>query len=189
MAEWLVTLAQIAQRRFYVLSLALLLTVATLLAGDQQTHWIKALAPFERIGRLGESIGKGAFFLSFIATLYYGVRDAFAAARKMRVPIPGWLDSRVKYWIMVLRLAHPLLGVVVVCVVLLHGYVMWRVWSAGTFSFAVETGLVATAILSLVALSGLFVRALPKLTKLRHVHRLVGILFVLSFVIHRIVAD
>ncbi len=147
------------------------------------------MLPFERIGKLGESIGKAAFFLGFVATLYYGVRDVFVTLRKMHAPMPVWLDSIVKYWITVLRLMHPLLGVLVFSVVLLHGYVIWQIWAAGNFNYAVDTGLMAAAILVMVAVSGLFVRWMPKLTKLRYVHRLVGILFVLSFVIHRFVAD
>lgn len=189
MAVWLENLAKSVHRNFYALAAALVLTVVALVAGDQQIQWIEGFIPFERIGKLGESIGKAAFVLGFVATLYYGVRDSFVTARKMHAPIPPWLDSLVKYWITVLRLAHPLLGVLVFSVVLLHGYVMWRIWAAGNFSFAVETGLVAAAVLIVVTLSGLFIRWMPKLTKLRYVHRLVGIVFVLSFVVHRIVAD
>ena len=189
MAAWLENLAKAAHQRFYLLAPVLVLAVVALVMSDHQTHWIERIIPFERIGKLGESIGKTAFILGFVATLYYGVRDAFVTARKMKAPIPVWLDSLAKYWIAVLRFAHPFLGVLVFSVVLLHGYLMWQVWAAGNFSFAVETGLAAAAILVMVALSGLFIRWMPKLTKLRHVHRLVGILFVLSFVVHRIVAD
>ncbi|HWR28664.1 MAG TPA: hypothetical protein VN631_02420 [Negativicutes bacterium] len=189
MAAWLGNLAKAAHQKFYVLALVLVLAVTALVMSDQSAHWIERIIPFERIGKVGESIGETAFFLGFVATLYYGVRDAFVTARKMHAPIPAWLDSLAKYWITVLRLAHPLLGVLVFSVVLLHGYVMWQIWAAGNFSFAVETGLTAAAIMVMVALSGLFIRWMPKLTKLRYVHRLVGILFVLSFIVHRIVAD
>lgn len=109
--------------------------------------------------------------------------------KKSQAPVPVWLDGWAKYWISLLRLAHPLLGVIVFSVVVLHGYVMWQIWAGGNFSFAVETGLMAATILSIVATSGLLIRSMPKLAKLRYVHRLVGMLFVLSFVIHRIVAD
>ncbi len=145
--------------------------------------------PFDRIGKLGESIGKTAFFLGFVAALYYGVRNVFVTLRKMHAPIPAWLDSLVKYWITVLRLAHPLVGVLVFAVVLLHGYILWQIWAAGNFNYAVDTGLLAAAILLVVAMSGLFIRRMPQLSRLRQVHRFVGILFVLSFVIHKIVAD
>lgn len=189
MPGWLERIAKQLHRKFHVYAAVLVTAAAVLLLSDHWTHWIEHLVPLDRIGRLGESIGKGAFLLGFAATLYYGVRDLFATARKMRVPVSGRLDSFAKYWITVLRLAHPLLGVLVLAVVTVHGYVMWRIWAGGNFSFAVETGLMAAAILSVVAVSGLCVRWLPKMYKLRHVHRLVGLLFVLSFIIHRIVAD
>ncbi len=189
MALWLENLAKNAHQKFHVFASILILAVVAMILSDQLSHWIEALVPFERIGKLGESIGKAAFLLGFVATLYYGVRDSFVMVRKMQIPIPARVDSGVKYWITVLRLGHPLLGVVVFSVVLLHGYVMWWIWAAGNFSFAVETGLMAAALMLVVAASGLYVRWMPKMTKLRYVHRLVGILFVLSFVIHRIVAD
>jgi hypothetical protein len=189
LASWLENLAKATHRLFFVLAAGLVLTAVAIVISDQRLHWIETLIAFERIGKLGESVGKAAFVLGFVATLYYGVRDAFATARKMKAPIPAWLDVRAKYWISVLRLAHPLLGVLVFSIVTLHGYIMWQIWAGGNFSFAVDSGLMAAAILVMVACSGLFIRWLPKLTKLRYVHRLVGILFVLSFVIHRIVAD
>jgi hypothetical protein len=189
LAAWLENLAKATHQRFYFLAPIFILAVVTVVLSDQRLHWIEGLLPFERIGKLGESVGKIAFSLGFVATLYYGVRDVFVTLRKMNAPIPAWLDSKVKFWITVLRLAHPLLGVLVFSVVLLHGYIIWQIWAAGNYNYAVDTGLMAAAILVMVAVSGLFVRWLPKFTKLRYVHRLVGILFVLSFVIHRIVAD
>jgi len=189
MAAWLQNLANLAHQKFHIIASTLVLAVIAFVISDLLVHWIESLIPADRIDKLGESVGKTAFVLGFVATLYYGVRDAFVTARKMHVPIPARVDALAKYWITVLRLAHPLLGVVVFSVVLLHGYVMWRIWAGGNFSYAIETGLMAAAILSVVAVSGLCVRWLPKVTHLRHVHRIVGILFVLSFVIHKIIAD
>lgn len=189
MATWLENLAKVAHRWVFVLAVALVSTVLAVVISNQRFHWIESLIAFERIGKLGGSIGKTAFILGFAATLYYGVRETFVMLKKSQAPVPVWLDGWAKYWISLLRLAHPLLGVIVFSVVVLHGYVMWQIWAGGNFSFAVETGLMAATILSIVATSGLLIRSMPKLAKLRYVHRLVGMLFVLSFVIHRIVAD
>ena len=181
--------AQFAHKHFAALAAGLIFAVFLLLGSDQWFQWVEKVLSFAWIEEIGKNIGKIAFFLGFAATLYYGVREAFATARGMKLHIPVWLDSLLKYWIRVLRFLHPLMGTLVFSVVLLHGYVMWRIWAAGNFSFAVETGLIAAAILIVVATSGFFIRWMPKLTKLRYVHRLVGLLFVLSFVVHRIVAD
>lgn len=188
-AGWLENLAKLAHDKFYFFAPLFLLSVFAIVGSNQWLHWIERTIPARLVRGVAGSIGEAAFFLGFVATLYYGMRDVFATARKLHAPIPAWLDSPVKYWIMVLRLMHPLLGVAVFSVVLLHGYVMWRILAAGKFSFAIETGLSAAAILVLVAFSGLFIRWMPKLTKLRYVHRLVGILFTLAFVVHKIVAD
>lgn len=179
--------AQFAHRRFAGLAVALLFSVLLLLASDNYLHWMEAIIPSSWVASLGKKVGKVAFFLGFVATLYYGVRDLFTMARRMKLPIPAWLDSLAKYWITVLRLGHPFLGTLVLAVVAFHGYVMWKVWAGGNFDFAVETGFVATIVLLLVAISGLFIRWMPKMFKLRLVHRLVGILFVLTFVLHKMV--
>ncbi len=189
MASWLENLAKETHQKFYVLASLFVMAVVALLLMDPQLQWLVKMIPSVRIDKIGKRIGEAAFVLGFVATLYYGVREVFVTLRKMHAPIPVWLESMVKYWIMVLRLAHPLLGVLVFSVVLLHGYIIWWIWAAGNFNYAVGTGLMAAAILLMVAVSGLFIRWMSKLTRLRLVHRLVGILFVLSFVIHRIVAD
>jgi hypothetical protein len=187
LAIWLANLAQFANRHFYFLAAGLISATVILLASDYWQHWIAAILSVAGIEKLGREIGETAFNLGFVATLYYGVRDIFVIARRMKLRIPVWLDSLVKYWITVLRLGHPFLGSLVFSVVLVHGYVMWRIWDGGNFNFAIETGLTAASILLLVAVTGLCIRWMPKMLKLRFVHRLVGILFVLFFVLHRMV--
>ena len=186
LTRWLDDTAKFLHRRFFLLGPAILSLGILMVLTDSWLHWIAAMIPSARIENLGRIIGKAAFYLGFVATLYYGVRDIFVTARRMKLMIPDWLDFQAKYWITVLRLAHPFLGTLVFSVVLLHGYVMWKVWAGGNFTFAVETGQLAAAILVLVAISGLFIRWMPKMMKLRHVHRLVGISFLLAFVLHRI---
>jgi len=189
MAKWLEEVAKLVQLRFNVLASILVLTVASLVVSDQWTHWIQSAIPIRNINQWAGDFGETAFTLGYVALLYYGVREAFVAVKKMQAPIPAWLDSLAKTAIPVLRLTHPLIGVLVFSVVLMHGYVMWQVLAAGNFSNPINTGLVAATILVAVALSGLYIRWMPKLIKFRHAHRIAGILFVLAFVVHKIVAD
>lgn len=186
---WLENLAKSIHRNFYALAALLVLTVVTLVAVDRQIQWIEGVIPFERIGKLGESIGKAAFLLGLVAVLYYGVRESYVVLRKKQGVLPAGLDAMLKYWISFLRWVHPLVGVMVGSVLLLHGYVMWWIWAGGNIGSAVQTGLIAAGVMIVVAVSGLFIRLMPKQTKLRIFHRLMAILFVLSFVVHRIVAD
>ena len=181
--------AQFAHKHFAALAAGLIFAVFLLLGSDQWFQWVEKALSFAWIEEIGENIGKIAFFLGFTATLYYGMREAFVTAHGMKLHIPVWLDSLFKYWIRVLRFLHPLVGMLVFSAVLLHGYVMWWIWAAGNFSFPVQTGLTAAGILVLGAVSGLGVRWRPKRTMFRYMHRFAGFLFVLSFVVHRIVAD
>lgn len=186
---WLENLAKTSQQKFYLLASLCVTAVAAFILIDPQLQWLGQAIPFVRIDKIGKRIGKAAYLLGFVAIFYYVIRESFVMARKMKAPIPARLDAATKTLIAVLRLSHPLLGVLAFSLGLLHGYVMWKVWTAATFDFAMNTGLVAVASLVIVSFSGLLIRWMPKLIKLRYLHRLVGILFVLSFVFHRIVAD
>jgi hypothetical protein len=189
MAAWLENLANAAHRNFYALALAFALTAGALVVVDLQTHWVASLNSLKLIRNLGKSIGEVAFNFGFIAILYYGVRESFVKAKKAHVTIPDQFDSMVKYWITVLRLVHPMIGVLVFSFVLLHGYIMWQVWAAGNISLAIGTGLSAGSVLIAIAASGLYLRWKPQMMKFRVAHRFAGILFVVAFIVHQIVAD
>ena len=186
MKEFFQHFAQFINRRYYLLSLCVTLFAAGLVFGDAQQHYLEAAVPFKMIRGIGKAAGSVAIFLAIVSMSYYGIRDAYVISRRFKVNLPPVADEWVKYVINLLRLVHPFLGTIVFAAVLLHGYVMWRVWSGGSFDFSVESGLVAAALLVVLVFSGLIIRWMPKMLKLRHVHRLVGGTFLLSFFIHKI---
>jgi hypothetical protein len=192
MAAWLEKLAKLAHQHFFAIASLLVLALVAVLFSDSLTHWIAGTIPFagaKSIKGLGKNIGKAALVLGIIAALYYGVRESYLMARKKQVALLSRADSFAKYWLAVLRYSHPLIGTAVFAAVMLHGYVLWRIWAGGKFGIAIDSGLVAATVLLVVAVSGISVRYLPKLIQVRTVHRFAGILFVVSFIVHKIIAD
>ena len=157
-----------------------------LIALDWRTQQLEKLISFQRIESVGETMGKLAVLMVLAAILYYLTREAFVTARANKLNLPVWLESNAVRLIGWLRLTHPLFGLLVLSLVLLHGYLMWWVWAAGNFNLAVLSGMVAAAMLGLLALTGGMIRLLPKRITLRLMHRLVGFGFVLLLVVHRI---
>lgn len=157
-----------------------------LIALDWRTQQLEKLISFQRIESVGETMGKLAVLMVLAAILYYLTREAFVTARANKLNLPVWLESNAVRLIGWLRLTHPLFGLLVLSLVLLHGYLMWWVWAAGNFNLAVLSGMVAAAMLGLLALTGGIIRLLPKRITLRLMHRLGGFGFVLLLVVHRI---
>ncbi len=160
-----------------------------LIALDWRTQQLEKLISYQRIESVGETMGKLAVLMVLAAILYYLAREAFVQARTNKLKLPAWLESNAVRFIGWLRLTHPLFGLLVLSLVLLHGYLMWWVWAAGNFNLAVLSGIAAAAMLGLLALIGGMIRLLPKRITLRLLHRFVGFGFVLLLVVHRILAD
>lgn len=156
-----------------------------MLLTDVQNHWIGTMLPSNLLRKLGKGAGEFAATLAFAAISYYVLREAFVAAMRRKLALPAELASILKLLVSVLRLVHPFLGVLVLVIVLFHGYVLWLIWSAGNFNMSVSSGLLAFSVLTIAAVSGLCIRLLPKLLKFRYVHRIAGILFILAFSLHK----
>lgn len=185
LAAWLERLAKAAHGGFSYLAGMLAIVVMGIVISDRSLQWIENQIPFEQIGPVGGFLGKAAVVLGLAAILYYIVRESFLQARKRMLPLPAWLEGSLKYWIPLLRLMHPLLGVVVFSQVVLHGYIMWQVWSSGNLNNAVYTGLVAAGAVLLSLMSGFSIRRNPKKMDTRVLHRIAGILFFLFVIVHR----
>jgi hypothetical protein len=179
--------AHFVNRRYYLLAGMVTLFACGIVFFDLQTRFVEAVLPFRMIKDVGKSAGAFAVFLAIVSMSYYGIRDLYSLSRRVKIVLPRNIDEWVKYVITVLRLAHPFVGTIVFSVVLVHGYVMWRIWAGGNFNYSVESGLVAAAMLMVLAFSGLLIRWMPKMLKLRHVHRMVGGAFLISLIIHKII--
>ena len=180
-------MAQFAQRNTTLISAALMGGVLALLFLDFRFAAMERWISFERIGTVGGTLGKLAVRCTLLAIMYFIVRESFVTAKAQGVNMPQWLSAKGVRLVGILRLSHPVIGSFVVTLVLLHGYLMWWVWSAGNYSIAVITGLLAGAVLALLAMTGTLIRMLPKKISLRLIHRLTGLLFVIGLVAHRLV--
>lgn len=187
MKEFVQQSAHFVNRRYHFLASMVTLFACGIVGFDLQTHFVESVVPFRMIKDVGKSAGVFAVFLAVVSMSYYGIRDLYSVSRRASLVLPHGVDEWVKYVITVLRLAHPFVGTVVFSAVLVHGYVMWRIWAAGNFNYSVESGLVAAAMLVVLAFSGMLIRWMPKMKKLRHVHRMVGGVFLISLIIHKII--
>ena len=185
MKSWLENLAQSLHRHLYAISLLALAAVGTMLLSDIQTHWLEKLLTGDLPQKIGKVAGKIAVTIAFVAISYYVLREAFVTVKRKKMTLPAWFDGSAKYLVTVLRLIHPFIGVLVLVIVLFHGYVLWLIWDAGNFNPAVSSGLLAFSVLVIAALFGLCIRLLPKLQKIRVWHRLAGILFLFAFWLHK----
>jgi len=173
-------------QKYYMLTLTVINITASLIALDYFFQVTELILPPSWVKNVGKGVGGVAFALAAAAASYYGLRDYYAIARKLKIKLPAWWDENILFVVNLLRMAHPFVGTVGIAVALLHGYLLWQIWATGRLLLAVESGVLAMCMLVLVAISGLFIRWLPKIHKLRHVHRVVGILFFMSFIVHKI---
>lgn len=181
--------AQFIQRNLIVLGGAILFSTVALLVIDSRTRQLENLFSAKQIESVGETMGKLAVLMVLAAILYYLAREAFVTVRANKLKLPVWLERNTVRFIGWLRLTHPLFGLLVLSLALLHGYIMWWVWAAGNFNMAVISGLSAAVLLGFLALTGALIRLLPKRISLRLLHRLVGYGFIAALVVHRILAD
>jgi len=164
------------------------LSAIALVVLDWRTQQLEKFVSVERIESVGETTGKLAVLMVLAAILYYLAREAFVTARANKLKLPVWLENNAVRFIGWLRLTHPLFGLLVLSLVLLHGYIMWWVWAAGNFGLAVNSGMVAGVLLILLLLTGVLIRLMPKRVSLRVAHRLHGYGFLIALIAHRISA-
>lgn len=175
-------------RNLFVAGIAALSGVIVLLAIDFRLQQLEKFVLYKRIESVGETLGKLAVLMVFVAILYYLVREAFVTAKSNKLKLPVWLEGNTVRFIGWLRLVHPLIGLLTASLVLLHGYVMWWIWAAGNFGVAVISGIVAGSLLGLLLLTGILIRLMPKRVSLRLVHRWHGYGFLVALIAHRVLA-
>lgn len=136
----------------------------------------------------GKRLGELAEALTLLAVLYYGLREGYAQIRKGQISLPDLAGEGLRTLIRLTRLTHPLIGVIVLCLTVLHGYFIFFVWGYA-IGAEVISGLAALAVLAPVAITGWIVYAAPQARGARLGHRYAGLLFFGLYLVHKVLAD
>lgn len=138
-------------------------------------------APLPRLWReAGSSMGSSAGMIGGLCLAYYLLREFYVRGKKKKVTMAVAVETEIKRGITLLRLFHPLLGVLMTGLVFLHGWLMLfagpKLTDARLFS-----GIAATAFLLAVLLVGW--KMGPSVSQ-RRTHRLLAAGLVLGYIVH-----
>lgn len=137
---------------------------------------------------IGKALGKIGEVLVFITISYYALREGYVQAKRRKVVLPSLLEEGLTAVIRMTRHIHPLSGSVVLCLIILHGYVLALVWPSAKYG-AIWSGILALGLLAIVSILGWRLRMSHPALALRKGHRYTGLLFVGLYVLHKVLAD
>ena len=176
-----------AWQHFLPLALALAAVTVILICADSylglSAGWQAKMAK-----SVGKRLGELAEKLTLLAILYYGLREGYAQIRKRPISLPDLAGEGLRTLIRLTRLTHPLIGVIALCLTVLHGYLIFFVWGYG-IGAEVVSGLAALAVLAPVAITGWMVYHSPQTRWARIGHRYAGLLFFGLYLVHKVLAD
>ena len=132
------------------------------------------------VKKLGKSLGTPAAYLGGACLAYYLLRELFVRCKRNAWQLPIWLESFWKNVLKVLRLLHPLLGILAFYLVLLHGSLL--LW-AGAYlrSVRMVSGLTEGVLVFVLLISG---GLLVRRAQLRKWHRFIAAAILLLFLVH-----
>ena len=138
-------------------------------------------APLPRLWReAGSSMGSAAGIIGGLCLAYYLLREFYVRGKKKKVTMAMAVETEIKRGITLLRLFHPLLGVLMAGLVFLHGWLMLfagpKLTDARLFS-----GIAATIFLVAVLLIGW---KMGTSASQRRIHRLLAGALVVAYIVH-----
>lgn len=178
--------AAITWKRFFPLALVGVVLTAILI-GVEQIGLFAGL-----VGKTAKSAGKllGEFaeVLTWLTAAYYVFREGYGQLRRGQFTVPDFFMAGIRTLIRVTRLIHPLAGFIVICLTVLHGYLLMFVWN---FDMGKEnvSGIVALIILVGVLITGGMVYVSAQSQAIRKAHRYAGVLFLVLYLVHKVLAD
>lgn len=172
--------AWLAARAAAIVCVAVIAVLAVIVA-DHYLGFAQGLPPRWLRG-LGKGLGEAAGSLTLIAVAYYLGREAITAALK-RGALPQAAVPPLRSALRLLRLTHPIVGAAVIAAAALHGYLLWD----GRLPADEVTGLAALLLLIFLFATGLSLAG--RGAGPRAGHRLAGLVFLLLFVLHKLIAD
>ena len=176
-----------AWQRFVPLALVFAVLTIILIGADSYLG-LSAGWPGKAAKSAGKRLGEMAEVLTLLAALYYFLREGYALIRQGPVSLPSPIAEGLRTLIRLTRLTHPLIGVIVLCLTLLHGYLLLFVWHSA-MGKEVVSGLAALAVLAAVGATGWIIYGMPQARWARLGHRYTGLFFFGLYLVHKVLAD
>ncbi len=130
--------------------------------------------------KLGKSLGAPAAYLGGACFAYYLLREGLVRGKRNHWNLSGTVESAWKRGLKLLRLLHPMLGILAFYLVLLHGGLL--LWAGTSLrSSRMVSGLAEGGLAVLLLLTGLW---LTRQTALRRWHRSFAWIMLLLFLLH-----
>jgi hypothetical protein len=175
-------------QKYYLLAVLAITTVIGIVFFDTQAQVV-----YHSSSRLIKSIGKGFGELTANIALfslgYYLLLEAYVASLKRKVPMPSELVPYVKVSISILRLLHPVAGVLAISFAIMHGYIMWVVWGGLSRGGVLVSGLLTLSATLVLGGLGWGIQSKKASVFFRQKHKIIAFLALLFYVLHKAIAD
>lgn len=177
----------IAWKRFALLALVCAAATIMIIGADMQLGLFAGLQG-KAAKSAGKLFGKFAEVLTVLAAAYYCLREGYRQVRKQQFRLPRLFEDGIRALIRFTRLIHPLCGFIILCLTVLHGYLLFFVWNSGIGKETVS-GIVPLIILIGVSVTGWMVYGSPQAQQARKTHYYLGWLFVILYLLHKVLSD
>ena len=179
--------AGVTWKRFSLLALVCAAVTMTVIGADIQMGLFAELQG-KAAKTAGKLFGKFAEALTVLAILYYCLREMYGQVRIHQFSLPSLVAEGIRTMIRFTQLIHPLCGFIVLCLAVLHGYLLLFVWNFG-IGKEVVSGIVPLVILIGLGGTGWMLYGLQQAQPVRKVHRYLGWLFVVLYLLHKVLSD
>ena len=137
---------------------------------------------------IGKILGEINAVVVFVTLMYYVLREAYRQIKRKQVMLSPWIEEGFMLAIRITRLIHPVSGAIVLCLGILHGYLLAVVWTSPK-DWAIWSGMLALGLLTVVSVLGWNLRTSRTAPALRTGHRYLALLFFFLFLCHKVIAD
>ena len=177
----------IAWKRLALLALVCATVTMMIIGADMQLGLFAGLQG-KAAKSAGKLFGKFAEVLTVLAAAYYCLREGYRQVRKQQFRLPRLFEDGIRALIRFTRLIHPLCGFIILCLTVLHGYLLFFVWNSGIGKETVS-GIIPLIILIGVSVTGWMVYGSPQAQQARKTHYYLGWLFVILYLLHKVLSD
>ena len=191
MLRWVQRLENIANwfvQKYYLLGALTIAAAVVIVLFDTQLQFV-----YHSSSRWIKSIGKGLGDLSANITLfafgYYLLREAYVALVKRKFSIKYEFVPYIKHLLTILRVFHPLAGVLAISSAIMHGYILWVIAGGLNGGLAITSGLITLMAALLLGCSGWGIQQKRDSAFIRQMHKVIALLAVVVYALHKVAVD